>query len=252
MNVLIVGYGRMGRLIEEILTSRGHRVIRRVDSAGIADVREVDEAAMADADGVVEFALAAGFLERVKLYAAAKIPTVVGTTGCGDLVSEARVIVNDAGGTMLQGSNFSVGAHLFFRLTAAAAQLVDSAEEYDTSLIEYHHTGKADHPSGTALTAAKGILSVLSRKKKIVTDLPDGPLPADALQVASVRVGKVPGIHEMRLDSEADGLIIRHEARSRGGFALGAVRGLEWLASKGEKGFFTADEFIDDLLRGGE
>ena len=137
---------------------------------------------------------------------------------------------------------------MFFRLTAAAARLANPAEEYDVSVVEHHHTGKADHPSGTALTAAEGILAGLDRKKSVLTELPEGRIPADALQVASVRVGGVPGIHEMRLDSEADALTIRHEARGRGGFALGAVRGLEWLA--GKRGFFTADEYIDDLLKG--
>ena len=138
---------------------------------------------------------------------------------------------------------------MFFRLSAAAAKLINQTDEYDAALVEYHHNKKADYPSGTAITAAEGILASLDRKSHILKDLPEGAIPSDALQVASVRVGSVPGIHEMRMDSPADFLSIRHEARGRGGFALGAVRGLEWLVKK-EKGWYEAERFIDELLAG--
>ena len=250
MNVVLVGYGRMGRLIEQILADRGHRTARRIDAAGSpgSDGTELTPEVLADADGVVEFALADGVLDRLALYAEAGVAAVVGTTGWDHHVDEAKALFSSGSGALLKGSNFSVGAHLFFRLSRAAARLVNPLEEYDASLLEYHHNRKADAPSGTALTAAAGVLEELDRKSHLVTDLPEGPIEPDGLHVASVRVGQVPGIHELRLDSAADFVTVRHEARHRGGFALGAVRGLEWLS--GRRGWHEADEFIDDLLTG--
>ena len=249
MNIVLVGYGRMGREVETVLREKSHQVISRIDAAGSGDAEVLDIEALKGADGVIEFALADGIMERMAVYAESGLPTVVGTTGWDGLAGEARRLIEERGGTLLKGSNFSLGAHLFFRLSAAAARLVNGAGEYDVSIMEYHHNRKADYPSGTAITAAEGILAELDRKTHMIKDLPDGPIPPEALQVASVRVGSVPGIHEMRMDSPADFLTVRHEARGRGGLALGAVRGLEWLG--GRKGWFEADAFIDDLLTGG-
>jgi 4-hydroxy-tetrahydrodipicolinate reductase len=248
MKIVIVGYGRMGREIEEALRSRGHDAVHRVDPSGSGDVKQLDGKILKDADGIIEFALPEGLLDRVALYEASGKPAVLGTTGCDAMLPRARQIYSSSKSALLRGSNFSIGAHLFFRLTAAAARLVDRAEEYDVAITEYHHNRKADYPSGTALTAAKGVLDAMTRKTRIVSTLPDGPIPAEALQVASVRVGSVPGTHEMRMDSPADYLTIKHEARGRGGFALGAVRGLEWLTDR--SGWYEADAFIDDLLKG--
>ncbi|OQX30121.1 MAG: hypothetical protein B0D92_00135 [Spirochaeta sp. LUC14_002_19_P3] len=245
MKTVIVGYGRMGQLIEEVLVKRGHTVLCRVDSAGTGDVRDLNASTLKGADGVIEFALAEGIAQRIKIYAESALPVLIGTTGWA--VEEGRAMYANSRGALLRGTNFSLGAHLFFRLTAAAAKLINRVEEYDVGLTEFHHTGKADYPSGTAITAAEGILAELDRKKVIVKDLPQsGPLAPDALHVAAVRVGAVPGIHEMRMDSMADFLTIRHEARNRGGFALGAVRGLEWL--QGKTGWHDAEEFFSELL----
>lgn len=250
MKVVLVGYGRMGREIETVLKSRKHEVLRRIDVLGNGDSRILDAEALADADGIIEFALAEGIMDRIGVYARAGKPVVIGTTGWDGVAAEARRFYGDGDsdmeGALLRGSNFSVGAHLFFRLSAAAARLINKTDEYDVALVEHHHNKKADYPSGTALTAAEGVLAGIDRKTRILKDLPDGPIPPEALQVASVRVGSVPGIHEMRMDSPADFLTLRHEARGRGGFALGAVRGMEWLT--GKKGWYEAEDFIDELL----
>lgn len=258
MNVVIVGYGRMGKLVESILTERGHSVIRRVDVLGLGDIKKVIPEALQGAEGIIEFALAEGILDRIGTYAETGVKAVIGTTGWNDMVPAAKELYDKksgghgaasgtaGNGALLWGSNFSLGAHLFFRLSRAAARLINKAEEYDVALMEYHHNKKADYPSGTALTAAEGVLAELDRKNHIIKDLPDDPIPPEDLQVASIRVGSVPGIHEMRMDSTADFLTIRHEARNRGGLALGAIRGLEWL--EGKKGWFEAETFFDDLL----
>jgi len=251
MKVVLVGYGRMGLELEKVLEERGHKVLRRVDALGNGDIRVLDAAALEDADGIIEFALAEGILERIGLYSEAGLPIVIGTTGWDDAAEEARKIFQAVkrGAALLRGSNFSLGAHLFFRLTSYAARLINKADEYDAALVEHHHNKKADYPSGTAITAAEGILAAIDRKSYILKDLPEGSIPAEALQVASIRVGSVPGIHEMRMDSPADFLTVRHEARGRGAFALGAVRGLEWLQKNEKKGWYEAESFIDDLLK---
>lgn len=246
MKVLIVGYGRMGTMIEGILKDRDHMVVARVDPSGNADAKELNANLLEQADGVIEFALKNGIRDRIRLYAESERPVVIGTTGWDDYVDEAKNHYTQGQSALLRGSNFSLGAHIFFRLSAAAATLVNKAEEYDVSLIEHHHRAKADYPSGTAITAAEAVLEALDRKTHIVKNLPEGPLTHEALQVAAVRVGSVPGIHEMRMDSAADFITIRHEARNRSGFALGAVRALEWL--QGKSGWYEAGQFMDDLL----
>ncbi len=248
MKVVITGYGRMGKMVEEHLNRRGHSVLQRVDSAGSGDVERLTSSVLEGADGVIEFALAGGMADRLEVYAASGLPVVIGTTGWDSLADRARSLYENNSGALLQGSNFSIGAHIFFHLTAAAARLINRLEEYDVSLTEYHHRGKADYPSGTAITAAQGVLTELDRKNRIMKDLPDGPIPGDAIQVAAVRVGSVPGIHEMRMDSSSDFLTIEHQARQRGGFASGAVLGLEWLRNK--TGWHGADEFFKDFLKG--
>jgi len=251
MKVAIVGYGRMGREIESALLKRGHGVKTRIDAAGSGDTKLLGRETLSGADGIIEFALAANILKRISIYAELGIPVVIGTTGWDDLRETAKERYHGASGPLLRGSNFSVGAHIFLRLCSQAAALINNADEYDVALIEYHHGKKADHPSGTALNAAGKILTQVARKTHTVAELPmDAPIPPDALQTASIRIGSTPGIHEMRMDSAADFITISHQARNRGGFALGAVRALEWL--RGKKGWFEVEEYIDNLLEGGK
>ncbi|PIE04710.1 MAG: 4-hydroxy-tetrahydrodipicolinate reductase [Spirochaetales bacterium] len=256
MNVVLVGYGRMGREVEKVLAERGHKTVCRVDEKTPECRHEPNAAALTaellrEADGVIEFALAPGIPERIALYAQAGLPAVIGTTGWEEHAEAARLLYKESdGAALLRGSNFSVGAHLFFRMCAAAARLVNTLPEYDAALREHHHSRKADFPSGTALTAARAVLAEMDRKTAVVSSLPEGPIPPEALQVASLRVGAVPGVHELILDSPADFLTVKHEARGRGGFALGAVRGLEWLSSR--HGWFEAETFMDHLFQEGE
>jgi len=246
MKTVIVGYGRMGREIESILLKRGHEITARVDSAGLGDYAELNPEILNNCDGVIEFALPEGIEKRIELYARSGKPSVIGTTGWDSIAGKMKNTVINSGGSVMKGSNFSIGAHLFFRITSVASGMLNRIEQYDVSLTEYHHNKKADYPSGTAITAAEGIIKNLERKKRIIKDLPEGPIPPEALQVAAVRVGSVPGIHEMRMDSDADFLTIRHEARGRKGFAEGAVMALEWL--NGKNGWFTAEQFMEELL----
>ncbi|WP_319562312.1 4-hydroxy-tetrahydrodipicolinate reductase [Marispirochaeta sp.] len=246
MKVVIVGYGSMGHEVESVLLQRGHKVICRVDPAGNGDAKTVSPDLLREAEGVIEFALPDGILENIRIYSETSVPAVIGTTGWDKLRSQAGDIVKQNKSALLWGNNFSLGANLFFDLVSRAAALINSIEEYDIMVNEYHHKRKKDSPSGTALTIAEKILQNLDRKKVIQPETLNRTIRDDELHVGSVRGGSIPGIHRVTLDSDADTIEISHTARNRGGFALGAVRGLEWLS--GKTGFFSVDDFIRDIL----
>jgi 4-hydroxy-tetrahydrodipicolinate reductase len=237
----------MGREVERVLAERGHSVAARVDAAaGRGDAVALTPDIAATADIAIEFSTADAVVANARLYAGLGLSAVVGTTGWHARLDEVAGIVAGSSIGYLHGSNFSLGAHLFLALVGRAAHLIEALPEYDILSWEVHHRRKKDSPSGTALSMGKVITDNSSRKKRIVTERLDRPIAADELHVASVRGGEVPGIHTVLLDSIFDTVEITHSARSRGGFALGAVRAAEWLA--GRKGIFTVDDFIGDLL----
>jgi 4-hydroxy-tetrahydrodipicolinate reductase len=254
MRVAIVGYGRMGREVEAVLAGRGHELARVIDPeadpARIAapHAPRATPEALKGVDVAIEFSLPDGVEENVGVYAAAGVPAVLGTTGWLDRLDTVTSLVTDANGSLVYGSNFSIGAHLFFRLAAHAGSLVANVEEYDLLIHEMHHRGKKDSPSGTALTLAEAVLSRVPRKSRIETARLDRAPEPDELHVSSSRGGSIPGTHTLYLDSPADTIEVRHQARSRAGFALGAVRAAEWIT--GRKGVFTVEQFIDELLEG--
>ncbi len=238
----------MGRMIEENLLSRGHSIVSRVDSGGYGDEITPSEASLKAADAVIEFALPDGLENNTALYAAHDLKVIVGTTSWADKKDAVLSPFEGSEGAILYGSNFSIGAHIFFRMTAYASKLLNKVEEYDVMLTEYHHNKKVDAPSGTALSAAQLILENLDRKKEILPGNPPGAIKPEQLHVASVRGGHIPGIHTLTMDSPADTLELSHNARSRGGFALGAVLAAEWLCGNEKKGVFTVEDFIRDFL----
>lgn len=246
MKIMITGYGRMGREIENILIQRGHTVTSRIDKGGYGDHTEVKPELLKGVDAVIEFSLPEGIEKNITLYAEAKVPVVIGTTGWNDKIDDIKEIIKKNDSTLLYGSNFSIGAHIFFDLVSKASNLINNIPDYDIMLLEYHHNKKKDSPSGTALTTAQKILENNVRKQKIWTDKLDRQIDDNELHVASVRGGSIPGIHTVTLDSFADSIEISHNARNRSGFALGAVMATEWL--NGKKGFFSVENFIDELL----
>lgn len=247
MNVVIVGYGQMGKEIESVLLQRNHTIAARIDPAGGEGVlTALGPEALEGADAAIEFSLASGVRSNVELYAKTGTAAVIGTTGWEDLREEVERIASGAGIGLVHGSNFSIGAHLFFSLAAEAARLTDSLPEYDIMLYELHHSRKKDSPSGTALTAARRIIEAGTKKRVIQTERLDRQIGPEELHVASVRGGAIPGVHTVLLDSPADTIEITHTARSRGGFALGAVMAAEWVA--GKHGVFRVEEFVAELL----
>lgn len=250
MNVLIVGYGRMGHEVETILVSRGHTVAGRVDRASGEGVSALSPESLRSADAVIEFALPEGIADRVQAYADARVPAIVGTTGWDGQRREIGVLVERADTAMIYGSNFSLGAHMFFQLAEKAAAMIAELPEYDVMVTEWHHKLKKDSPSGTALTTAHRILRNLPRKSVIQPDKLDRAIRDEELHVASVRGGSIPGIHQVLVDSAADTIEIRHSARNRSGFALGAVLAAEWLASRPRAGFLEVEEFARQYFAG--
>lgn len=237
----------MGREIEQILIQRGHTVACRVDKGGFGDHLEVTKELLTDVDAVIEFSLPQGMEDNIRLYCECGVPAVIGTTGWEDKKPMIEEMVKKSKGCLLYGSNFSIGAHMFFSLVADAAKMINNVPDYDIMMLEYHHKMKKDSPSGTALTTAEKILENNKQKDTIWTDRLDRAIKDNELHVASVRGGNIPGTHSVTLDSMADSVEITHTARNRKGFALGAVCAAEWLV--GKTGFFPVEAFIQDLLQ---
>jgi 4-hydroxy-tetrahydrodipicolinate reductase len=241
----------MGREVESVLRARGHAISARVDpvQAG-ADAKKLTEEIARASDVAIEFSHAEAVLENARACAGWGLSVVCGTTGWYGRIGELKDIVAGSPIGYLYGSNFSIGAHLYFALVAAAAELSNPCPEYDILGWEVHHRRKKDSPSGTALTIARLITGKSARKKTVVTERLDRAPGAEELHFASVRGGEVPGTHTVLLDSTFDTIELTHRARGRGGFALGAARAAEWIA--GRRGLFEVGDFIRDILHGGQ
>jgi 4-hydroxy-tetrahydrodipicolinate reductase len=242
----------MGREIARVLDSRGHTVSAIVDPAapevpGIAVHETLSAKALRGCDVAIEFSLPDAVLANARVYAETGTCAVIGTTGWLDQLRELESIMEGSPAGVVYGSNFSVGAHVFLAAAHYAASLVRNVEEYDLAIEEMHHRRKQDSPSGTALLLAETVMSAVQRKTSIVTERLDRAPAPEELHVSSTRCGSVPGTHTLFMDSEADTIEITHRARSRGGFALGAVLAAEWVT--GREGIHPVESFIKDLLR---
>jgi 4-hydroxy-tetrahydrodipicolinate reductase len=270
MNIALVGYGKMGKLLEAKALERGHRIAvviepfapqgtnTAVSGAPLCkSLAEAGEGALGKADAAIEFTRPDTAPDNIKALAGERIPAVVGTTGWLARLDEVSAAVNAAGSSMIWASNFSLGVNLFYHIAAYAAKIADPFPEYDVGGWEVHHNKKADSPSGTAKTLVERVLAKMSRKTQVLWDTLDGPPPADAIHFPSLRVGAVPGVHSLFFDSPADTIEITHTARSREGFAAGALRAAEWLvncpgagqpAGKARQGVYTIDDLMAELL----
>ena len=245
LNIGVCGMGRLGKLIDGIATERGHVISLRLDAESNANGAGLTREALSGVDAIIDVSSAAAVETNVARAAAAGVNIVVGTTGWdrGALARErVEGIALEAGIGLLIAPNFALGARLFARIVEAAARICASQEELDLWIEEAHHRGKVDHPSGTALALARSVLAETPWKRTIVTELPDGPVPPESLVVSSSRGGYEPGLHRLIIDLPEENIEIRHVARSRRAFALGAVRAAEWIA--GRQGVFTMDHVI--------
>jgi 4-hydroxy-tetrahydrodipicolinate reductase len=236
MKIALIGYGKMGKAIEEIALQKGHEIVLKIhvdntDEFTIENVKKADVA--------IEFTSPHSAPANIKKCFEAKVPVVCGSTGWLEHWTEIEELCNTTGGSILYASNFSVGVNLFFQLNSFLAELMATREEYDVTLEEIHHTEKKDAPSGTAITLAEQVLQHLKNKNKWVNNSSNNE---DELEIISKRIDPAPGTHKVLYKSEIDEIEIIHTAHSRKGFASGAVMAAEFL--KDRKGVFSMKDVL--------
>lgn len=237
MKIALIGYGKMGKMIEQIAISRGHEIVSIID---VDNQQDFDSEAFASADVAIEFtAPQAAYGNYLKAFAKG-VKVVSGSTGWmkehGD---DVRRMCNEEGKTLFWASNFSIGVAIFSAVNRYLAKIMNGFQQYGVEMEEVHHVHKLDHPSGTAITLAEEVIENIDRLDKWAVGTvqnPDGTVDgskdveAGSLRIDSIRRGEVPGIHTIKYDSEADSITITHDAHSRQGFALGAVLAAEYTA----------------------
>ena len=233
MNVLLVGYGKMGRTIERVAKERGHQIAATIDIDNVGDLDT------ATADVAIEFSHPEAAYANVRKCIERKIPVVCGTTGWLDRKPEIEAMAKTTGSPFFYASNYSLGVNVFFKLNEHLARMMDQFPAYDVRIDEVHHAEKKDAPSGTAITLAEGIMKNLARKKTW-TKLTGGK--QHEIEIQSFRIDEVPGTHVIKYSSMSDDLEIKHTAHTREGFALGAVMVAEWIRDR--HGVLNMDDFL--------
>ncbi len=227
----------MGKIIESIALDRGHEIVLKID---ISNQNELTVENLKKADVAIEFTVPSSAVANYKLCFEAGIPVVSGTTGWLDHKDEVLAEMKKTDGTFFYASNFSLGVNLFFALNKKLAQLMDGVEGYDVSMMEVHHTQKLDAPSGTAISLAEDLFDNYQGKSSWTMEHPKS---SSEMHMGALREGKVPGIHRVKYESEVDHIMIEHSAKSRQGFAFGAVLAAEY--SFGKKGLLSMNDLLN-------
>ncbi len=236
MNIALIGYGKMGKAIEEIAVKKGHQIILTI---GTQNADSFTKEKLAGIDVAIEFTTPHSSLENITKLIGWNIPVVSGSTGWTEKLETAKELCNVKNGAFVYSSNFSVGVNIFFEVNKKLADLMAQRKEYEVILEEVHHTQKKDAPSGTAITLAEQIMEHIPHKKQWVNDLSDNP---EDLEIISQRVDTTPGTHHVKYSSAIDNIEIIHTAHNRKGFAAGAVLAAEFIQNK--KGFYTMKEVL--------
>lgn len=236
MNILILGYGKMGKAIEEIALDRGHTITHKININNIKALKFINPE---EVDVAIEFSQPDAAFDNIKYCVENKIPVVSGTTGWLDRKPEMDQICIDNNGSFFYASNFSLGVNILFRLNSYLASLLKNYPDYQAEITEIHHTEKLDSPSGTAISLAENLLKEITRYKKWVNN---SEAKEDELSIESKREENVPGTHIVKYSSDIDEISIKHTAYGRTGFALGAVLVAEWIKDK--QGVFTMKDFL--------
>ena len=236
MKIALIGYGKMGKIIERIALERGHEIVSVID---IDNREDFQSEAFRSADVAIEFTTPHIALQNYDEAFRAGVAVVSGTTGWTEHLEEVKANVEKNNHTLFWSSNFSLGVNIFMTLNSYLAKMMNQFPDYNVEMTEIHHTQKLDAPSGTAITLAEGILGNLDRKTVWVKDTENN---SDELAIKSIRDGEVPGIHTIRYESAVDSIEITHDAKSREGFALGAVVAAEFTA--GKKGFLGMGDLL--------
>lgn len=241
MKIALIGYGKMGKMIEQIALDRGHEIVSIID---VNNQEDFDSPEFASADVAIEFtAPQAAYGNYLKAFKH-NVKVVSGSTGwMNDHGNDVRRMCSEEGKTLFWASNFSIGVAIFSAVNRYLAKIMNGFEQYDAHMEETHHIHKIDAPSGTAITLAEEIVENLDRKTSWIKGQENVPYDAKTLRVDSLRRGEVPGIHTVRYDSEADCITITHDAHSRKGFALGAVLAAEYTAN--HNGLLTISDMFN-------
>lgn len=236
MKIALIGYGKMGKEIEQILIARGHTIPLIID---LNNTNDLDTAHLQKVDVAIEFTTPSTAYGNVVKCLEEGVPVVCGTTAWLDKLPEVEQLCKEKNGAFFYASNYSIGVNIFFEINRRLAQLMNRFGEYDVTIEETHHTQKKDAPSGTAVTLAEGVLENLDRKQKWVCSTTTVP---EELEVVAIRRSVVPGTHTVTYESDVDALSITHMAKSRRGFALGAVLAAEFL--HGKTGIFSMKDLM--------
>ncbi len=235
MRILLLGYGKMGKTIEELAGERGHEIVGRIDNSN----EPRDPFDKENTDVAIEFSQPDAAVDNIKWCLKKGIPVLSGTTGWLDRKENIDSYCKEQEGTFFYASNYSIGVNLFFRLNKFLATMMDKYDAYEVSMEETHHTEKKDAPSGTAITLAEDIISAIDRLERYT----EGTGISDAdLGIQSFREKDVPGTHVVTYTGKEDEIEIKHTAHSRKGFALGAIKVAEWLVH--QKGVLSMDDFL--------
>lgn len=249
MKIALIGYGKMGHMIEQIARDRGHEIVSIID---VDNIEDFDSPAFASADVAIEFTSPTAAFGNYQRAFAHNVKVVSGSTGwMQDHKADVEKMCSEGGQTLFWASNFSIGVAIFSAVNRYLAKIMNGFPQYDVEMDEVHHVHKLDAPSGTAITLAEDIIDRLDRKDKWVkgfqhaadgTESGSNKVAPDELPIASIRRDEVPGIHSISYDSEADKITITHDAHSRKGFALGAVLAAEY--TKDHSGLLTTSDLF--------
>jgi 4-hydroxy-tetrahydrodipicolinate reductase len=236
MRIVISGYGKMGKEIEKVAIERGHTISATIDTD---KDWESEQSAIMNSDVVIDFSQPDTAVQNIKKCFDFNIPVVIGTTGWYDELEKIENICLVKNQSLFVASNFSIGVNILFEMNKRLATIMNSHPEYDVMIEETHHVHKKDAPSGTAITLGNQIINNLARKSDISGAFIENP---HDLMIKSFRIDEVPGTHIVNYSSEIDELELRHVAKSRRGFAVGAIMAAEWII--GKKGFFEMSDML--------
>jgi 4-hydroxy-tetrahydrodipicolinate reductase len=238
MKIALIGYGKMGKAIEQIAIERGHEI-----SCIINSENQIESANFEGTDIAIEFSNPELAIKHIVHCINSSIPIVVGTTAWHNELETVKTICSDQNGSLLYSSNFSIGVNIFFEINNRLAELMSSHPEYTAEIEEIHHTQKLDAPSGTAIEIAKGIISYNQNYNNWLCEVGQKPnVNKDEIPIVALREPEVPGTHTVKYSSDIDSITMTHQANNRKGFALGAVVAAEWLVHK--KGIFTMSNVL--------
>ncbi|WP_159520432.1 4-hydroxy-tetrahydrodipicolinate reductase [Sunxiuqinia indica] len=237
MKIALIGYGKMGKTIEAIAKDRGHEIVLTIDMDNQEDLTPEN---LKKADVAIEFTVPASAIKNYKKCFESGVPVVSGTTGWLDHKEIVLADMKKQDGTFFYASNFSLGVNLFFALNEKLAELMKTRPEYDISMEEVHHTQKLDAPSGTAISLAEDLFAAHPGKHSWTLEKPK---KETEMHIEAIREGDVPGIHRIKYESDVDYIEIEHSAKSRQGFALGAVLAAEYTADK--KGLVSMKDLLN-------